>query len=243
MFFCFRIKSNSWGYSLASAVIFKKIRQALGFTRCNYFVSGAAPLSAEVKKYFLSIDIPVMEVFGMSEAAGGHTLCIDGVYNLDTIGLTIPGMKTKLHNAENGQGELCMYGRHIFMGYLGDKEKTDEALDEEGWMHTGDIGRIDDRGLVYITGRIKELIITAGGENVPPVPIEQLLKTELPYLSNAFLVGDKRKFLSMLITFKTEVDLDTGIIFYFTVIDRSEKLFCFRNAFRHFTTIGPELVE
>lgn len=147
----------------------------------------------------------------MSEASGAHTLCIDGATNLDSIGVTIPGMKSKIVNPdENGQGEICMYGRHVFMGYLDEKEKTLETVDSDGWLHTGDLGRIDANGFVYITGRLKELLITAGGENVPPVPIEQLVKTELSQVSNAFLVGDKRKFLSILLTFKTEVDAETG---------------------------------
>ncbi|KAG5887359.1 hypothetical protein JTB14_018374 [Gonioctena quinquepunctata] len=179
-------KSKTWGYTVASSLIFSKIREALGFTRCDYYVTAAAPLSADVKKYFYSIDMPIMDCFGMSEASGAHTICIDSATNMDTIGMTIPGMKTKLNNEENGQGELCMYGRHIFMGYLNEPEKTAEALDSEGWLHTGDLGRIDEKGFLYITGRLKELL-------------------------NAFLVGDKRKFLSVLLSLKTEVDADTGV--------------------------------
>ncbi|VEN60870.1 unnamed protein product [Callosobruchus maculatus] len=206
------VKSHSWGYTLASSVIFKKVKQALGLNRCTQFFSAAAPLAPEIKKYFLSIDIPIMDCFGMSEASGAHTICVEGASNLDTIGMTIQGMKTKIHNPdENGQGEICMYGRHVFMGYLNDREKTNEALDSEGWLHTGDLGRVDEKGFVYITGRLKELLITAGGENVPPVPIEQAVKSHLPHISNAFLVGDKRKFLSILLTLKTEVDVETGI--------------------------------
>lgn len=147
----------------------------------------------------------------MSEAGGAHTLCIEGATNLETIGMALPGTKSNLYNAEDGQGELCMYGRHIFMGYLNDPEKTTEALDSDGWLHTGDLGRIDEKGFLYITGRLKELIITAGGENIPPIPIEQSVKTELPHISNAFLVGDGRKFLSVLLTFKTETDQESGV--------------------------------
>jgi long-chain-fatty-acid--CoA ligase ACSBG len=204
------INSNSWGYCLASSVIFKKIKQALGLNRCTTFASAAAPLASDIKKYFLSIDLPIMEAFGMSEASGAHTLCTIDSFGLDTIGTALPGMRTKTVNCEDGQGELCMNGRHVFMGYLNDQEKTQETIDSEGWLHSGDLGRIDDKNFIYITGRLKELIITAGGENVAPVPIEQLVKAELPHVSNAFLVGDTRKFLSVLVTFKTDVEPETG---------------------------------
>ncbi|KAJ8936507.1 hypothetical protein NQ314_012371, partial [Rhamnusium bicolor] len=173
-------------------------------------MSQIASQSGYLKRSIASIDIPIMDAFGMSEASGAHTLCVDGATNLETIGMALPGTKSKLFHPEDGQGELCMYGRHVFMGYLNEMEKTAEALDPDGWLHTGDLGRIDEKGFVYITGRLKELLITAGGENVPPVPIEQMVKYELPHISNAFLVGDKRKFLSILLTFKTQVDPDTG---------------------------------
>lgn len=205
------MNSNSWGYSVASSVIFKKVKDAIGLIKCKTFVSAAAPLAADIKKYFFSIDLPIMEAFGMSEAAGAHTLGVIDAFGFDTIGPTIPGMQTKIIQPDNdGNGEICMYGRHIFMGYLGEKDKTHDSLDEEGWLHSGDIGRIDNKGLVYITGRLKELLITAGGENVAPVPIEQAVKAELLHISNCVLIGDRKKFLSLLVTLKTDVDVNTG---------------------------------
>lgn len=159
----------------------------------------------------MSIDIPVLEAFGMSEVAGAHTICTYEGFNLNTIGKPLPGAKVKLQEPdEQNQGELCLSGRNIFMGYLGSEEKTIEALDKDGWLHSGDLGTIDEKGFVYITGRLKELLITAGGENIPPVPIEQAVKSELPYISNAFLVGDRRKFLSILLTLRTEVEPETA---------------------------------
>ena len=195
--------SNSWQYKLVKSVLLTKIKQALGLERCLTMCSAAAPMSPELKKYFMSLDLPIMEAFGMSETGGAQTVTAPDCYNFDTIGKSLAGTETIIINPDDrGHGEICMKGRHVFMGYVGDMEKTKEALDDEGLLHSGDVGYIDAKALVYITGRIKELIITAGGENIPPVHIEHMVKNELPFVSNAFLVGDHRKFLTMLITLK-----------------------------------------
>ncbi|KAI4494503.1 hypothetical protein M0802_008824 [Mischocyttarus mexicanus] len=200
-----------WGYVIAKWLVFDKVKTTLGLDKCKLFVTAAAPLSTEVKKYFLSLDIPIMEAFGMSECSGAHSLSLLENYSLSSVGTVLPGFRTKLENPnETGEGEVCMHGRHVFMGYLNEPEKTNEAKDQKGWLHSGDIGRIDANGVLYITGRIKELIITAGGENVPPVHIEELILSELPVLSNALLIGDKRKYLTVLVTLKAETKAGTG---------------------------------
>ncbi|XP_040273720.1 long-chain-fatty-acid--CoA ligase ACSBG2 isoform X3 [Bufo bufo] len=126
-------------------------------------------------------------------------------------GRVISGCKTKIYQPDgDGSGEILFWGRHVFMGYLNMEVKTKESIDEEGWLHSGDIGKHDDKGFLFITGRIKELIITAGGENIPPVPIEDAMKEHLPIISNVMVIGDKRKFLSMLLTLKCNVNFDTG---------------------------------
>ncbi|XP_058821298.1 very long-chain-fatty-acid--CoA ligase bubblegum [Topomyia yanbarensis] len=203
--------TNSLQYRFVRNYLLSKVKDALGFGRIMTLVTGAAPMDPEIKKYFMSLDLPVMDAFGMSETSGAHTLTAPDSYNFSTIGKTLGGCETRIDKPdENGHGELCFRGRNVLMGYVGEEEKTRAAMDEDGWLHSGDIGYIDDQGFVYITGRIKELIITAGGENVPPVHVENLVKNELLQVSNALLVGDKRKFLTMLITLKTVVDLDSG---------------------------------
>lgn len=165
----------------------------------------------ETIKYLLSLDLVINDAFGMSESTGAHWLCSNDVTSLETVGRPLVGVEVKIVSPdERGHGEICMRGRNIFIGYIGEEDKTKEAIEDEGWLHSGDLAYIDEKGCLFITGRIKELIITAGGENIPPVHIENLVKKELPEISNAFLIGDKRKFLSILITLKTELDSNTG---------------------------------
>ncbi|PNF24131.1 Long-chain-fatty-acid--CoA ligase ACSBG2 [Cryptotermes secundus] len=205
------IDSNTFSYMLAKRLIFSRIKQALGLDRCVTALSGAAPISVDIKKYFWSIDIPLMDAFGMTETTGGHTLNNEKEFRLEATGKKRDGVYSKIMYAdEDQQGEVCINGRHVFMGYLDDPEKTSEVFDEEGWLHTGDLGKIDENDFLYLTGRIKELIITAGGENIAPVLIEEEVKAQLPCLSNAMLIGDRKKFLSILLTLKTEMNLETG---------------------------------
>ncbi|XP_037553914.1 long-chain-fatty-acid--CoA ligase ACSBG2 [Nematolebias whitei] len=201
----------TFSYHIAKKLVFKKVRKALGLDRCKKCYTGAAPITKDTLEFFLSLDIPLYELYGMSESSGPHTISQPEAFKLTSCGKEIPGCKTKLHNPdEEGNGEICFWGRHVFMGYLNMSDKTEEALDEEGWLHSGDLGKHDEKGFLFITGRIKELIITAGGENIPPVPTEDAVKEAVPLISNAMLIGDKRKFLSMLLTIKCQVNAETG---------------------------------
>jgi long-chain-fatty-acid--CoA ligase ACSBG len=200
--------TNSVQYRIASKFVLSKIKEALGFQRCKTFFTGAAPLNEETKKYFLSLDMFIYEGYGMSESTV-HTLTTMETPSMETVGKCLPGTLTKVINLnEDGQGEICMKGRHIFMGYINEPEKTMEAIDDDRWLHSGDLGYIDEDGFIYITGRIKELIITSGGENIPYIRIENQVKNECSAISNAFLVGDNKKFLTMLVTLKTEMSED-----------------------------------
>ncbi|XP_036385708.1 long-chain-fatty-acid--CoA ligase ACSBG2-like [Megalops cyprinoides] len=199
-----------WGYMLANNLVFKKVRIALGLDRCTACYTGAAPITKDTLEYFMSLNVQLYELYGMSESTGPHTMSGLAANRIMSCGKEILGCNTKLDTPdEDGIGEICFWGRHVFMGYLNMPEQTKAALDQEGWLHSGDLGKHDKDGFLFVTGRIKELIITAGGENIPPVPIEDALKEELSIISNAMLVGDKRKFLSVLLTIKCNVD-DSG---------------------------------
>lgn len=208
----FRVDGSSFGYKVAKYLVFNKVHESLGLDRCTTFVTAAAPLSPDIKKFFLSLDIPIVDAFGMSEASGAHTLSIYPKFSLDSAGELLTGTETMFGGSvsPNGPGEIMMRGRHVFMGYLNDEAKTKDTIDEEGWLHSGDIGRVDSNNLLYITGRIKELLITAGGENVAPVVIEQAVQAELLHVGYAILIGDRRKFLSILLTLKAKVNSETG---------------------------------
>lgn len=198
-------EGTPWGWWLANQLVFGKVKEALGLDRTRYCATAAAPIGKETLEYFLALNIPIYEIYGMSECTGPQTLNRPKKHKTASAGASMPGTELKLDNPDkDGNGEICYRGRHIFMGYLKNDKATAETIDDEGWLHSGDIGRLDKDGFLYITGRIKELIITAGGENVPPVLIEDEIKLEIgKVVSNVMVVGDRRKFLTCLITLKT----------------------------------------
>eukprot|EP00095_Tigriopus_kingsejongensis_P004090 snap_masked-scaffold764_size101305-processed-gene-0.1 protein:Tk04090 transcript:snap_masked-scaffold764_size101305-processed-gene-0.1-mRNA-1 annotation:"hypothetical protein LOTGIDRAFT_234625" len=194
-------------YKLASKLVFSKVKQQLGFHKCTKFFSSAAPLAREVIEYFLSLDIRILEIYGMTECSGPH-LC--NTYQMQKVG-AYAGETVGFWNKIDGDqiGEICIKGRHVMMGYLKDESKTRATFDKEGWLKSGDTGTRDSDGFVSITGRIKELIITAGGENIAPVLLEDNIKKELPCISNAVIIGEQRKFISCLLTLKTGIHPET----------------------------------
>ncbi|XP_058264958.1 long-chain-fatty-acid--CoA ligase ACSBG1 [Hemibagrus wyckioides] len=205
-----RDEEKSLLFSLADMLVLEKLRVGLGFSHCEKFFSGAAPLGNDTIQFFLGLNIRLYEAYGMSETSGPHFMSGPKVHKRSSCGKVVPGCRYKLVNVDtDGTGEVCFWGRNVFMGYLNMEDKTKEILDEDGWLHSGDLGKTDEDDFLYITGRIKELIITAGGENIPPVLIEDAVKKELPIISNAMLIGDKRKFLSMLLTLKCATNAET----------------------------------
>ena len=140
-------------YTVGQKAVYSKVREALGLDRCQAFYSGAAPIQQETLKYFLSLDMIVHELYGMSEITGPQSIMTGGKPRLGSVGITMPGTATKLINKEmDGRGEICMQGRNLMMGYLNREDKTTEDVDKDGWMHSGDVGTIDSEGYIYITG-------------------------------------------------------------------------------------------
>jgi long-chain acyl-CoA synthetase len=175
------------------------VRELLGFDQTISAISGAAPIPIEIFQFFRSLGVPLAEVYGLSECSGPMTL--DAVeVRPGTVGRAIPGCEVKL--AEDG--EVVCRGGNVFRGYLNDPVKTAEALDEDGWLHSGDIGEIDDDGYLRIVDRKKELIITAGGKNISPANLEAALKA-FPLVGQACVIGDGRPFVSALLVLDPEV--------------------------------------
>jgi long-subunit acyl-CoA synthetase (AMP-forming) len=186
-------------YPIANALVFKKVKRTLGLDRARTLVTSAAPISRDTLEFFLSLGLPICEVYGMSECTGPATASVPTRYRTGKAGFTLPGAELKI--AEDG--EICMRGRHVFKGYFKDPAATSDALDKEGWLHSGDIGVIDAEGFLQITDRKKDLIITAGGENVAPALVEGYLKG-IPVVSQAVVIGDRQRYLSVLLTLNQE---------------------------------------
>lgn len=186
-------------YAVANALVFKKVRKNLGLDRARILVTSAAPISRDTLEFFLSLGLPICEVYGMSECTGPATASLPDNYRTGKAGFCLPGAELKI--AEDG--EICMRGRHVFKGYYKDPATTSETLDREGWLHSGDIGTLDENGFLQITDRKKDLIITAGGENVAPALVEGYLKG-IPVVSQAVVIGDRQRYLSVLLTLNAE---------------------------------------
>ena len=188
----------SIAYQLAYFAVFRKLKERLGFDRVTIGFSGAAPISHNILKYFQSIGIPIREGYGMTETTGITHMSDEQHFKLGTVGRALPGTEVRI--AEDG--EILVRHKGIFKGYYRDEETTREAL-HDGWMHTGDVGEVDEEGFLKITDRKKDLIITAGGKNIAPQYIENLLKF-CPYINDAVVIGDKRKFVSAIIVIDAE---------------------------------------
>jgi long-chain acyl-CoA synthetase len=180
-------------------LVFSKIRDKIGLDQCMFTVTGAAPMAPDTHDFFAGIGLPLYEGYGMTESSAPATLNLPGRRTAGSVGPRLPGVEVAL--AEDG--EVLIRGDNVTQGYYREPEKTAETLDAEGWLHTGDIGRLDDDGFLFIVDRKKELIVTSGGKNISPANIEALLKAH-PLIGQACAVGDGRKYMSALIVLDGE---------------------------------------
>jgi long-chain acyl-CoA synthetase len=185
-------------YRLADKLVLSKLKPALGLGRARLCVSGAAPVAREILEFFASLDIVVHEVYGQSEDNGPTSFNTKGANRFGTVGKPIPGIEVKIAADE----EILVKGPNVFLGYFKEPEATAECL-KDGWLYSGDLGKLDADGYLSITGRKKEIIITAGGKNIAPKNIEAALKNH-DLISEAVVIGDRRKFLSVLVTLDEE---------------------------------------
>lgn len=198
-------------YHFANHLILKHIKGALGLNECKGFLYGAAPIKQSTVDYFASLDIPILGAYGMSETTAIVSIQSNFKFNLRSVGFRLGGIDLKIDNPdEKGNGEIIFRGRNIMMGYLKNEQATRETIDKDGYLHSGDLGKIDENGFLFITGRIKELIITAGGENIAPLIIEDNFKDVCPPCSNIMVIGENQKFLCAFVTFKVEIDMGKG---------------------------------
>ena len=181
-------------YALARKLVLNNVRRMVGLDRVQLAITGAAPISPELIRWYMALGIPLREVWGMTETTGGGTVSPRGASRPGSIGIPGPGAQMRI----SAQGEILLRGPTVFKGYLNLPEKTAEAVDADGWLHTGDVGRVDEAGYFYITDRMKDIIITAGGKNVTPSEWENQLKFS-PYVTDAVVIGDQRAYLSCLI--------------------------------------------
>ena len=178
---------------LARVLVLNNIRKAMGVHRARLLITGAAPTSPDLIRWYMALGLEMVEVWGQTECGGIATTNPIGRVKPGSIGKPLPETEVKV----SPEGELLIRSPSVFMGYLNQPEKTAETL-RDGWLHTGDVGRMDNEGYFYITDRMKDIIITAGGKNITPSEIENQLKFS-PYISDAVVIGDRRPYLSCLV--------------------------------------------
>jgi len=188
-------------YSVGYLFLYRALQERLGMRRCRHAISGAAPIAPEILRFFMGIGVPMFEAYGMTENSIVATTNRRGRVKLGTVGEAYPGIDLKI---DDDTGEILVRHDGVFAGYWRMDEATASTIDEDGWLHTGDVGEWVDGTHVKIVDRMKDIIITAGGKNISPSEIENTLKTS-PFVGEAVVIGDRRKYLTALIGIEYEV--------------------------------------
>ena len=187
-------------FHLARLLVLDNVRKLIGIHRARFLVTGAAPISPDLVRWYMALGVPMLEVWGMTETCGASTgVPVDRI-KPGSIGPAAGYNEVRLDPAT---GEILVRGPNVFLGYLNLPDKTAEALDADGWLHTGDVGVVDEEGFFRITDRMKDIIITAGGKNITPSEIENELKFS-PYITDAVVIGDRRPYLSVIVMIDQE---------------------------------------
>ncbi|MEO3384772.1 long-chain fatty acid--CoA ligase [Mesorhizobium sp. CAU 1741] len=186
-------------YAFWDFVLLGNVRRMLGFDRLRRGTTGAAPISPDLLRWFRAIGVTVLEGYGMTESSGVISVNLIERQKTGSVGPAVPGGEVRIAD----DGEIQYRGPNVFKGYWNKPEKTAETISQDGWLKTGDVGRLDNQGFVTITGRVKDIIITAGGKNITPAEIENRLKFS-PYISDAVVIGDQRKYLTCLVMIDQE---------------------------------------
>ena len=187
-------------FFLARKLALDNVRKTIGIHRARFLVTGAAPISPELVKWYLALGVPMGEVWGLTETCGASTYTPPQRIKPGMIGPACPYNEVKIDPAT---GEIMVRGKNVFMGYLNLPDKTAETIEPDGWLHTGDVGHVDADGYFKITDRMKDIIITAGGKNITPSELENDLKFS-PYITDAVVVGDKRPYLVVIVMIDQE---------------------------------------
>ncbi|MDW5443991.1 AMP-dependent synthetase/ligase [Polaromonas sp. SM01] len=187
-------------FTLARWIALDNARKLIGIHRARFCVTGAAPISPELVKWYMALGVPMLEVWGMTETCGAATGVPASRIKPGSIGPAAGYNEVRLDPVT---GEIQVRGINVFMGYLNQPEKTAETIDADGWLHTGDVGLVDADGYYKITDRMKDIIITAGGKNVTPSELENELKFS-PYITDAVVIGDKRPYLTAIVMIDQE---------------------------------------
>ena len=187
-------------FTLAQWLVLDNVRKLIGIHRARFLVTGAAPISPDLVRWYLALGVPMLEVWGMTETCGASTGVPVDRMKPGSIGPAAAFNEVRLDPAT---GEILVRGKNVFAGYLNLPEKTAETIDKDGWLHTGDVGMVDADGFFRITDRMKDIIITAGGKNITPSELENDLKFS-PYITDAVVIGDKRPYLTVIIMIDQE---------------------------------------